>query len=110
MKGMFFVHMQKVGPEAFNLRTGVVQRELGNTGSFLLAFTGANYRFSNVFSPAQLEHFVLFDTEADRAQFLAELQESKQPPQSNTDTVPGVTIEPPAAGSAPSTEDVPVEA
>lgn len=104
MKGMFFVHMQKVGPEAFNLRTGVVKRELGNTGSFLLEFTGANYRFSNVFSPAQLEHFVLFDTEGDRAQFLKELQDSKAPPQSNTDEVPGVTIDPPSAGSEPSPE------
>lgn len=102
MKGQLFVHMQEIAPEKINLRTGFVKQQLG-ADHFLLEFTGAAYRFSNVFSASQLARFAFFNTEAERQQFLTELQAQSKTPD------PGVTVDPPAAappadGSAPSPE------
>jgi hypothetical protein len=78
MRGQFFVHMQQLKEGPINLRTGFVKAQLG-PANFLLHFDGSTFPFSNVFTAEQLGPFVFFDTEADRLQFLTELQKEGQP-------------------------------
>jgi hypothetical protein len=89
MRGLLFVHMQEVAPGAVNVRTGTVKQQVG-AERYLLEFNGANYRFSNVFSSEQLERFAFFNTDAERQQFLAELQDQRN-------AHPGIEIAPPEA-------------
>lgn len=109
MKGLLFVHLQEVGPGAMNIRTGIVKSQLGNSDRYLLEFQGANYRFANVFSSEQLERFAFFNTQAEQAAFIAELQAGMQGAQSKTDDAAppaGVKVDAPSAPSP----DVPPEA
>lgn len=100
MKGQLFIHMQEVGPEAINIRTGVVKQQIG-AERWLLEFNGAKYRFSNIFSAEQLERFVFFNTKAEQDEFLADLQaQNTPPPGAQSNTPAGVTVDAPAATPA----------
>lgn len=72
ISGRVFLHFQRLTGGACNLRTGRVVGALGND-RWLLEFNAGAYRFCNVFSAAQLEDFVLVDSDADAKAFVAAL-------------------------------------
>jgi hypothetical protein len=94
LKSLLFVHLEKLPDgNGINIRTGTVKQQVG-AERWLLEFNGANYRFSNVFNAEQLERFAFFNTDAERQQFLTELQESRS-------AHPGIEIAPPAPPAEP---------
>jgi hypothetical protein len=94
--------MQEVAPEQINLRTGIVKQQIGSD-HYLLEFTGANYRFSNVFHASRLTQFVFFNTTAERDAFLAELQEQR----AQSKIPAGVTLDPPPPAPAAGAPEAP---
>lgn len=79
MLGQYFIFFAPQPDGTKAIRIGIVKNKVG-AERWQLEFEGVQYRFSNVFSAEQLEHFVFFDSPAARNAFIEDLKAQQAPP------------------------------